>query len=107
MSVASERSSGVSALSSICAMRGWQGRADIDLPCFVMRPFPSMAPRLLNSDSAWMTLALGGGVIQGRFIMSLSPHAAMSRRSGARSQSEISGVLQACILCIVPAVHSL
>ena len=91
MSQPRARSCGVEALSSIRAMRGWQGRAARRRPAAVIRPSSSRAPSDLSSVCACAMCPGGGGVIHGRRPGSLSPQAVISSTIGARSAVSISG----------------
>ena len=91
----------VAAVTSIFAMRGWQGNAAILCPRDVIFPLSSRAPSSVNSLTACAICPGCGGVIHGRSEASAPPHAAISSIMAVRSASSISGLRAGAIRCSV------
>ncbi len=73
------------------ASLGGSGRARSLRPSAVMRPFPSIAPREPSNSRASFTAGFGGGSRKASEAGSVTPQAARSSSSGARSAERISG----------------
>ncbi len=105
-SVASGRQSISRARISMCARRGCTPIVAISLPCEVIRPSRSSAPRCANRSRALARVAAGGESNHRIPPASRTPQLASSSAKGTRSASRISGGENCASVRCEPSLHA-